>query len=212
MLRVVATDGGLVPAPWDTERLLIAPGERYDVMFVAAGDPGDRLTFWNGPYERGHGTGADEPMVLATVIFEGDAPLTGRTLPEAFPAIEALPVTAPDFQLELDEAYQGGDLVFTINGKTWPNVPDLAVPLGSIRTLEISNVSDKDHPFHQHGFFFQARSSAGASPLIWKDTVIVRSGSKLELVSRYDELGHWMYQCHILEHAEGGMMGAITVH
>ncbi len=69
-----------------------------------------------------------------------------------------------------------------------------------------------DHPFHQHGFFFQARSSAGASPLVWKDTVIVRSGSKLELVSRYDELGHWMYHCHILEHAEGGMMGAITVH
>jgi FtsP/CotA-like multicopper oxidase with cupredoxin domain len=30
-------------------------------------------------------------------------------------------------------------------------------------------------------------------------------------VSRFDEPGHWMFHCHILEHAEGGMMGEIHV-
>jgi FtsP/CotA-like multicopper oxidase with cupredoxin domain len=35
--------------------------------------------------------------------------------------------------------------------------------------------------------------------------------SKLRFAVRYDELGMWMYHCHILEHAERGMMGELRV-
>ena len=44
-----------------------------------------------------------------------------------------------------------------------------------------------------------------------KDTIIVPQMSSLDLVARFDEPGGWMYHCHILEHAEGGMMGEIDV-
>jgi len=206
-LQIIGTDGGLVPKPRGVERLLIAPGERYDVMFIAGGEPGESVTLWNDPYERGHGTGSDEPMVLATVRFDTEAPLAGRQLPGAFPDIEQLPTAESDFQLELGEAFQGGDLVFTINGKTWPDVPPLMIAKGELKTLSVSNVSDMDHPFHLHGFFFQVPGQ----PLAWKDTVIVGAHSKLSLVARYDRPGHWMYHCHLLEHAEHGMMGEIHV-
>jgi FtsP/CotA-like multicopper oxidase with cupredoxin domain len=66
-----------------------------------------------------------------------------------------------------------------------------------------------------HGAFFQIVSSGGedAPPesLANKDTVIVPQQTTLKLATRFEEPGHWMYHCHILEHAEGGMMGEIEV-
>jgi FtsP/CotA-like multicopper oxidase with cupredoxin domain len=35
--------------------------------------------------------------------------------------------------------------------------------------------------------------------------------SSLKLVARFDEPGGWMYHCHILEHAERGMMGELVI-
>lgn len=33
----------------------------------------------------------------------------------------------------------------------------------------------------------------------------------MDLVARFDEPGSWMYHGHILEHAEGGVMGEVMV-
>ena len=86
---------------------------------------------------------------------------------------------------------------------------------GELRVLEVKNDSEMDHPFHLHGFFFQVLEKNGVhQPLESmgnKDTIIVPMKSSMKLVSRFDEPGHWMYHCHILEHAEGGMMGEIHV-
>jgi FtsP/CotA-like multicopper oxidase with cupredoxin domain len=45
-----------------------------------------------------------------------------------------------------------------------------------------------------------------------KDTILLPAKGSLRLVSRFDEPGMWMYHCHILEHAEHGMMGELHVH
>src|SRR5882672_9285570 len=46
----------------------------------------------------------------------------------------------------------------------------------------------------------------------WKDTVDVPARSRLEIAIRFDERpGVWMYHCHILDHADAGMMGHIHV-
>ena len=89
------------------------------------------------------------------------------------------------------------------------------VERNGVRILELKNESEMDHPFHLHGFFFQVLEKNGVpQPLASmgnKDTIIVPALSTLKLVSRFDEPGHWMFHCHILEHAEGGMMGEIHV-
>jgi FtsP/CotA-like multicopper oxidase with cupredoxin domain len=106
-------------------------------------------------------------------------------------------------------------LSFTINGDTYPNVPPLLIPAGAVRRFDVRNASEMDHPFHVHGTFFQILSANGVpvpgADLADKDTVIVPRMSTLRLVSRFEEPGRWMYHCHILEHAEGGMMGEFTV-
>jgi FtsP/CotA-like multicopper oxidase with cupredoxin domain len=70
-----------------------------------------------------------------------------------------------------------------------------------------------DHPFHLHGMFFQVLDDEGApaEPLAWKDTVNVPKEQTLRFAVRYDAAGRWMYHCHILEHAERGMMGELVV-
>jgi len=213
--RVIGTDGGTMPQPYDTDHLLIAPGERYDVVVIASGAPGDVVTLMNDPYERGHDTGAEAPLPLAQFRVSDEPSVSGRALPDAFGEIERLPGGSSDEQLVLDEGLRDGTLEFTINGETYPSVPPIRVPVGAVRRLEVRNESEMDHPFHLHGTFFQVLSTDGiAAPmeaLANKDTVIVPQKTTMQLVARFDEPGRWMYHCHIPEHAEGGMMGEADV-
>jgi FtsP/CotA-like multicopper oxidase with cupredoxin domain len=197
------------------EHLLIAPGERYDVMLVVSGEPGSEATLWNDPYERGHDTGAADPLPLARILVSSEAPLPDRVLPDSFPGIERLQDGVADEHIALDESLRDGEQVFTVNGETYPDVPPIALPLGELRRIEVQNLSPMDHPFHVHGTFFQILEADGKplpeGAIANKDTVIVPQTSTLKLALSFDEPGAWMYHCHILEHAEGGMLGEINV-
>jgi FtsP/CotA-like multicopper oxidase with cupredoxin domain len=213
--RVIGTDGGLMPRAYDTARLLISPGERYDVMVIAEGEPGTELTLTSEPYDRGHDTGKAEPLEVAHIVMSDEPPLEGRILPEEFPDIERLDDGPDDVELELNEKLMGEELSFTINDATFPDVPVIDVPAGSVRRFAVTNSSPMDHPFHLHGTFFQVLSlgdeAVPPERLANKDSVIIPQMSTLRFVTRFEEPGGWMYHCHILEHAEGGMMGEVDV-
>jgi len=61
-----------------------------------------------------------------------------------------------------------------------------------------------------HGFFFLPMGQRE-----WKDTINVPGKQTVVIMPHFDErdgaAGSWMYHCHILNHAEGGMMGEIRV-
>jgi FtsP/CotA-like multicopper oxidase with cupredoxin domain len=214
--RVIGHDGGLLAKPYDTERVLIAPGERYDVMVIPTGAPSSTIDLLNDPYERGHESGARPTMTVAHFRIGDEAPLTGRTLPDAFPGVAPLSgAGAASVPIKLDEAVRNGETVFTVNGLTFPDVPHVQIENGGMRVLDVENASEMDHPFHLHGFFFQVLEKNGvAVPLESmgnKDTLVIPAKSRAKLLARFDEPGHWMYHCHILEHAELGMMGEIHV-
>ena len=122
---------------------------------------------------------------------------------------------AATIPITLDEAVRDGAMVFTVNGQTFPDVPMVEVPNASMRVLDVRNDSEMDHPFHLHGFFFQVLDANGTPTTLDsmgnKDTIIIPAKGGLKLLSRFDEPGHWMYHCHILEHAELGMMGEVHV-
>jgi FtsP/CotA-like multicopper oxidase with cupredoxin domain len=44
-----------------------------------------------------------------------------------------------------------------------------------------------------------------------KDTVLVPGQEMVEIEAYLDNPGHWMLHCHILEHAELGMMAELVV-
>ncbi|MDQ4024594.1 MAG: multicopper oxidase family protein [Actinomycetota bacterium] len=64
------------------------------------------------------------------------------------------------------------------------------------------------HPFHVHGqrFLVLARNGVREDALVWKDTVLVRTGETVDVLLDASNPGLWMAHCHIAEHMEAGMM------
>jgi FtsP/CotA-like multicopper oxidase with cupredoxin domain len=84
--------------------------------------------------------------------------------------------------------------------------------------LRLVNEMDSDHPmhhpFHLHGagrFLVLARDSVVEPNLVWKDTVLVRTGQTVDLLFDVTNPGLWMAHCHIAEHMQSGMMFSFTV-
>jgi FtsP/CotA-like multicopper oxidase with cupredoxin domain len=69
------------------------------------------------------------------------------------------------------------------------------------------------HPFHVHGerFLVLARDGVPEANLVWKDTVLVRTGETVDILMDASNPGLWMAHCHIAEHMESGMMFSFQV-
>lgn len=70
------------------------------------------------------------------------------------------------------------------------------------------------HPIHLHGQRFVVLSVDGVSNdnLVWKDTVLVPTGSTVDLLMEITNPGEWMAHCHIAEHLSDGMMFMFEVN
>lgn len=103
------------------------------------------------------------------------------------------------------------------------------VPFDTLEAWEIVNETfpmAMNHPIHIHGAQFQVSErsvidelSAGWNSLRdgyvdegWKDTVLVMPGERVKLLIRFKDFrGEYIYHCHNLEHADGGMMRNLRV-
>jgi FtsP/CotA-like multicopper oxidase with cupredoxin domain len=84
-----------------------------------------------------------------------------------------------------------------------------------IRLLnEMAGDHPMHHPFHVHGagrFLVLSRDGAVEDNLVWKDTVLVRTGETVDILLDVTNPGRWMAHCHIAEHHESGMMFSFDV-
>ena len=84
-----------------------------------------------------------------------------------------------------------------------------------IRLLnEMAGDHPMHHPFHVHGagrFLVLARDGVPEPSLVWKDTVLVRTGETVDILLDVTNPGLWMAHCHIAEHHESGMMFSFNV-
>ena len=95
---------------------------------------------------------------------------------------------------------------------------DWVFRVGDQVKIRLVNEMDSDHPmphpFHVHGagrFLILSRDGAVEPNLVWKDTVLVRTGETVDILLDVTNPGAWMAHCHIAEHHEGGMMLSFTV-
>jgi FtsP/CotA-like multicopper oxidase with cupredoxin domain len=103
---------------------------------------------------------------------------------------------------------------FRVNGAPFWKAKPYAAKLGESQLWVVKNNTDWDHPFHLHGFFFQVIDDNGqpVRPLALKDTVNVPMKKTVRLLVTFDERpGEWMFHCHILDHADGGLMGTVLL-
>jgi FtsP/CotA-like multicopper oxidase with cupredoxin domain len=213
----IGGDGGRIESPVESEMLVLTPGERADVLVVPRGAPGTTLVVRWVPFDRGYGTTFNRPEEeLFRIHLDNEPIATPTPLPPLGRTISPIePSSATTVSLELTKNDENGQLAMGINGiPSWKAMP-LQAMVGETQVFVLKNTMDFAHPFHLHGFFFQVLDDNGAPthPLEWKDTIDVPVHETKRFVVTYDSRpGMWMFHCHILDHADAGMMGMLELH
>ena len=138
--------------------------------------------------------------------------------PAPFPNItrEIPPLSADGARrvnIDLITSNEHGLTTFDIKGGPFWRSTSIAAEPGEKQLWTITNKAIWAHPIHLHGFFFQEVDEKGlpVSPRAWKDTIHVPANSTKRFLVKLDRPGSWMYHCHILDHAEAGLMSTVDV-
>jgi FtsP/CotA-like multicopper oxidase with cupredoxin domain len=211
----IAVDGMYAARPFDPAGFELAPGNRLDLDVTI---PAER----RGSRFRVRDVFTRQPIHLADIVVD-DA--TVATPAFASPAAAHVPVwpdaiTAPlRTELHLD-ARAGGPfgIQWTINGVAFDHEGHEAhatqfLPDGEWSKLRFTNDSFRLHPMHIHGLFFKllARNGTRVDEPHWRDTVLLHAKETVDVGVVPLDPGLWMLHCHILEHAESGMMTLVEV-
>ncbi|MGF1662759.1 MAG: multicopper oxidase family protein [Kineosporiaceae bacterium] len=213
---VVASDGGLLPAPAPSTRVRLSPGERAEIVVDVA--PGERTVLRSTPPDLGLSAltgrvqgGADSFDVLELRAAAGLA---------ASPELPAVLAPAPD--VDPGDAARTRTFVLEtpqINGRVMDMARvDEVVTAGETEIWQVTNAGGA-HNFHVHGVLFRVLDVDGRDPgpqlSGWKDTVYLGSGQTVRLAMRFeadtDPDTPYLFHCHLLRHHDDGMMGQFVV-
>lgn len=214
---MVATDGGLLPAPLELTRIVLSPGERAEIIVTMTA--GQQLTLRSVPHDLGlsshlaRRTGTEDRFDV--LRLEAAAEL--RPSPPVPDQLAELPEIDPQ-QASLTRRFELGSN--RINGERMDMERiDFEVRAGATEIWEVVNTHSRPHNFHIHDVQFQVLDIDGAPPPAelrgWKDTVYTPPDVLIRLVMRFgddtDPLLPYMYHCHLLWHEDEGMMGQFTL-
>jgi FtsP/CotA-like multicopper oxidase with cupredoxin domain len=213
----IGDDGGLQEYSEELESLVLAPGERADVFYTPDAKPGTEYGVHAYLFNRGFGSvEARQSEDLFNIVMADTPAVTPQPHPTVTRAIEVISqIDATQVAIEFGiDQREDKSFYYTINGKPLDAIPPVKAVVGETQLWKITNTTPWSHPFHLHGFFFQVLGKDGKPrrPLQWKDTISVPLKDSVTLVVRFDDRpGSWMYHCHILDHAEGGLMSAVQL-
>lgn len=216
-VALIATDGGLLPAPVPTRRVPLSPGERAEIVVtLRAGQDAVLRSFprsLGGDRFNDRFNGADDTFdvlqLRAAERLDPSPPLPQRLAPQA----------------DLREQDAARTRAFelrgvSINGRQMDmSRIDEVVTLGDTEIWEVRNSGQNPHNFHVHDVQFRVLDVDGSPPPPHlgglKDTVFVPPGSSARLVMRFTDYTDpdlpYMFHCHLLRHEDAGMMGQFVV-
>jgi spore coat protein A len=156
----IGTDQGLLPAPVELRRLLLAPGERADVVVDFRGARAIRLlNDAPAPFPKGE---APDPRTTAQVMeFRVTRPLAGpdlSRLPATLrPLIPLSPQGATQRLMAIREYKDAKDepMIVLLNGRKWDAPITIRPRLGDTEIWHMINTTEDAHPMHLHLVRFQ---------------------------------------------------------
>jgi FtsP/CotA-like multicopper oxidase with cupredoxin domain len=215
---VIGSDGGLQEQPQTVNRLLVTPGERADVIVTPKDPKNGTLVLRARLYNRGYGSveyrSAEK---ILTIAFTDQPTLPAVKLPVVHRTIVAPDVTGAtpvNVVLTLPPAGADGISEWQVNGAPFWKAKPYRASIGETQIWTVKNESKFAHPFHLHGFFFLPLDEKlqPVRPMAWKDTLNIPMEGTVRFLVVFDERpGLWMFHCHILDHAEGGLMGHVQL-
>ncbi len=214
-LVILGGDGGFAARTRTVNEIKLVPGERYDFVFTPPEAPGSEGILKWYPTERGYGSTYNRLAEdLINIVTVDEPAVTPAAIPEQLREIAPLPIDGAKEQLlNMTIGYDSNDdVIMGFNGVHHDHAVPIMAKVGETQVWTVKNDTDFSHPFHMHGFFFQVLNPA-TGVVEWKDTVDVPLHSELKLAVKFDNRsGMWMYHCHILDHADVGMMGHLHVN
>ncbi|WP_044795728.1 multicopper oxidase family protein [Bacillus cereus] len=221
-IKVIATDGQPInnPKVIKDKVISIAPGERYDIEFTA-----NKTGKW---YVEDHSKNKGAKGMKAVIEYDGSKEMKDKAdEKEKLPKVDIMKYSTKKlgsftlnqeytatYNMDLNTQMNGNEMVYTINGKVFPDIDPIQVKKGDLVKVKLVNRSKMDdHPMHLHGHFFQVLSKDGkpieGSPIV-KDTLNLKPGEEYEVAFVADNPGEWMLHCHDLHHASAGMVTEVN--
>jgi len=221
---IIGNDGGLLSESKVVSSILLAPGERVDVLISFKNNQLHDELFLNSQVFSGDQNQGNESFsILKFKINE--------TITDSFQIPSSLSVIPPldqntaiqtrHFLLAQSMGMNSSGMSHTINGATFDSTRiDFTVNAESTEIWEFDNsMGTESHPMHVHGVQFQILDRNGGRNVVmesekgWKDTVLVMPNEKVRIILKFGtEKGTYILHCHNLEHEDGGMMAQYNVN
>jgi len=101
-----------------------------------------------------------------------------------------------------------GRLIYTIDGRSWPETERIAATVGDTLHWRVINASSDVHPMHLHGFYYRVDSFTGPTVAAQDQRppgrfVVTQPMSPLSSMSMTwspDRPGNWLFHCHFSIH------------
>lgn len=239
--QIIASDGGLLSAPFPTRRLRLSPGERAEILVDLSQKLGSSIylktynselpvdvqgSLMNMPgmqMPRNPINGIDTSILKIDVVRATSNPVT--SIPSSLVSRSRIPASSAKLNRTINITVDSANMMsmdgpFYFNGQMFDMMRiDFVIPVEQLETWTISNQTMVAHPIHVHDIQFQVLDRDGITPPPneqgWKDVVLVQSNETVRIIGRFsdfaDTITPYMYHCHILMHEDDGMMGQFLV-
>ena len=234
VMKVIAFDGQAVE-PHAVEQVDLGPGMRVDLVIDCLQKAGAVFSMNDGGHR---GAGEIARLVYSGGKALRDKAMAApiRLQPNELPVPDLK--RAEDHYIVFQGGMRGAPTIGTVDGQpakihelmekhglAWTmnytaqhehammHEPLFYLKKGAHVVLHMINETDFAHPMHLHGHFFRVIAVNGKKTRFQesRDTVMMGPRESVDVAFVADNLGEWMFHCHILDHAAGGMMGTIAV-
>jgi spore coat protein A, manganese oxidase len=237
----IGAEGGLLSRSVALDQLVLAPGERADVVVDFSGYEGQTFLMRNNaktPFPNG---APPSPATTGQIMQFRVGLMPSRPDLSVLPA-EPRPLdrldpadAAQTRDISLDEILDpaGNPLTALIEGKPWTDDTTIFPELGTTEVWRLVNTTGDTHPIHLHLVQFQILdrqkfdqkryAETGQLRLLGrpkssapneqgpKDTVQAHPGEVTRIIAYFDIAGKYPFHCHILEHEDNEMMRPFEV-
>jgi spore coat protein A, manganese oxidase len=217
----IGTDQGLLPGPVSLKALMIAPGERVDLVVDFSGHRGEEMIL------------RSDAFVVMQFRVSAEKAEDTSSLPIALRPVPKMPESqaVKTRLLSLDEYVNrvAEPVLMLLNGTYWHQPITEKPVLNTTEIWTLVNPTDDSHPIHLHLVRFQILDRRrfdistymskrelkftgdlvppDASEAGWKDTVRAEPGMVTRIIVHFEGYaGRYVWHCHILEHEDNEMM------
>ena len=204
----IASDGGYLAGPVVIDQLVLAPGDRAEIV-VNVGAESVALV--------------DSELGRVLELRPNPSVQGTGVLPDKLAAIERI----SESEITVDRTFHMSDFrnfwefspSWGINGVQFDMTRiDQTVQLGDTERWTLTG-DEGQHVFHPHQIQFQILSINGEPPPPeesgWEDSVLVNDEREVVIAARFNTYAAedipYMFHCHILDHEDLGMMGQFRI-